>query len=503
MEWDLVRRWAGEGKLPTFARFIEEGVRAELSTPAAQLPDTVWSAVYTGSNPAALEKYFYVQYDPATFNLRHVQDDEISRTPFWDYLSDAGITVGVADAPKFRLSARIKGYQITNWGAHATKTARASAPASMLGDVMSRFGRHPVGDCDAVDARPRPLAGLRRRVLDGVAAHGRLFRWLMDERPVDVFFGAFSAPHCIGHHYWHWIDPTHPNHGQPDEYGLADSIEQVYRAIDREVGELVARAGPQARVLLFAAHGMGPVYHATWNLTEILDRLGFGRSASAEAPAEARDRAARANPWRTLKRVMPGRLQYAIKSMLPVRMQDELLFRWYARDRDWSGRKAFSVPNNDSVGAIRVSVKGRDLHGLVEPGEPYRRFCDELAAALAELTDPVTGRPVVSRITLAYREFHGPFLDRIPDVMVLWDSSFPWHAVKSPRFGTLQIATQDARTGSHTPHGFLLGVGPGLPRGEAIEGASVYDIAPTVLEYAGVAIPPDLDGRPLAVRVPA
>ncbi len=54
-EWDLVSRWAGEGKLPTFRRLITGGTRAVLSTTAAQLPDTVWASIYTGTNPAKFE----------------------------------------------------------------------------------------------------------------------------------------------------------------------------------------------------------------------------------------------------------------------------------------------------------------------------------------------------------------------------------------------------------------------------------------------------------------
>lgn len=46
----------------------------------------------------------------------------------------------------------------------------------------------------------------------------------------------------------------------------------------------------------------------------------------------------------------------------------------------------------------------------------------------------------------------------------------------------------------------LLLAGPGLEGGEVQAPVSVVDIAPTVLELAGVQVPPDLDGRPLPNR---
>jgi hypothetical protein len=45
-------------------------------------------------------------------------------------------------------------------------------------------------------------------------------------------------------------------------------LEQTYRAIDREIGEMVEAAGERTRVLVFAPHGMGQLSHASWNLNE-------------------------------------------------------------------------------------------------------------------------------------------------------------------------------------------------------------------------------------------
>jgi predicted AlkP superfamily phosphohydrolase/phosphomutase len=319
----------------------------------------------------------------------------------------------------------------------------------------------------------------------------------MQEQAWDVFFAAFSAPHCIGHHFYHGVEPTHPRYDEAVKQGFADTIEQVYRGIDHEIGEMLALVDQETRCMVFAAHGMGPLCHASWNLPEILDLLGYGNKPvpKAAAPEESLD--ARINPWRILKMVVPGRLQYAIKAMLPRAIQDWLLFRWYAGGQKWKDCRAFAIPNNDSVGAIRVSVKGRDLHGLVEPGDEYRRVCRDIADALYELTDPESGRPLVKRVTFAHELFEGPFLDQLPDLTVLWDQSFQWKSLRSPRIGTLRLRQQDGRTGGHSTRGLVLAMGPGIPSGAQLVGCSTYDIAPTVLEAAGVAVPPDMDGHPL------
>lgn len=499
MEWSLVERWANEGKLPVFRRLIEQGARAELSTTAAQLPDTVWACIYTGTNPAKFEKFFYVQYDAGTMGLRNVPDDAIRRKPFWDYLSEAGQRVGIADAPKFPLSKTINGFQFTNWGAHATKTARVSQPSTLIGELDARFGRHPVGDCDKFDAKPDSLRELRRRVLDGVRAHGEAFRWLMREQEWNLFFANFSAAHCIGHHFWHGVDASHPRHEASATDNFSGAIEEVYRAIDREIGELLALVDPATQVMIVSGHGMGPIFHASWNLPEMLDLWGYGAGPASRVSSDGKPNRAKVNPWRILKMVVPGPVQYAIKNSLPQFAQDQLLFLWYRGGKKWKGCRAFAIPNNDSVGAIRVSVKGRDRDGLVEPGEEYERVCQDIAAALYELTDKEGGRPLVKQVTLTHQTFHGPYLNQLPDLTVLWDQSFAWSTIYSPRFGSLQIRLQDARTGGHSPRGFVLVTGPNVPAGVQLPTSSIYDIAPTVLRTANVPIPEDMDGNPLAI----
>lgn len=500
MEWNLVQQWSEAGKLPTFRRLLESGSRAELSTTAAQLPDTVWAAIYSGTNPAKFRKYFYVQYNPETRDLRFVSDDEVYAKPYWEHLSAAGLRVGVVDVPKFTLSRLDGGFQITNWGAHATKTDRASYPASLLDEINKEMPPHPVGDCDEVDPKPKNLVELRRRIVEGVRAHGRLFRYLLRTRPTDVFFGGFSECHCVGHQYWHYLDAGHPQHPKEDIWGLGDSIEQVYRAIDAELGEILQAAGENAQMMVVSGHGMGPLYHASWNLPQILDLLGYGRENGHAKNGTARGRKARVSPWRVLKMTIPGPVQYKIKAALPERAQHELLFRWYAGNRDWKGRKAFAVPNNDSVGAIRISVSGRDAGGMVESGSEYDEICRRITEALYELRDRPDGQKVVKRVTLTRDEFSGPYLSNLPDLTVLWDNSFPWNTLYSPQFGFLEIPRQDSRTGSHSAHGFLIAAGPGIPAGHRLPDASVYDVAPTILETANVAIPSNMDGRPLPLH---
>ncbi|HEV3410377.1 MAG TPA: alkaline phosphatase family protein [Chthoniobacterales bacterium] len=50
----------------------------------------------------------------------------------------------------------------------------------------------------------------------------------------------------------------------------------------------------------------------------------------------------------------------------------------------------------------------------------------------------------------------------------------------------------------HRPHGIFVAAGPGIKKDELVHGASLLDVAPTVLALLGVPVGADMDGRPLA-----
>ena len=501
MEWTLVRKWMAEGKLPALQQIAAHGSQTGLQSFAECVPDAVWTTFSYGVNPGKLEKYFYVHYDHKLGRLRYAHDHELRGKPFWLYLAAAGRKVVVADLPHVPHHAIPNGALLMNWGAHDNKHNLMVHPASLAGEVGRRFGRHPVEDCERYNHTLRSKRRLRRDILAGIRKHGELFRWLMQSQPWDVLVCCFSAAHSGGHHFWGHMDSSHRDHRPGDPLGFEDTVEQIYRAIDREIGEMVEQASENTRAIVFAPHGMGQLSHASWNLNEMLELWGFANRG--ERPSPPAERRGRINPWRILKMVFPAQWQYAIKERLPRSLQEQLIILWYAGRSRFAGRRAFAVPNNEIVGAIRISLKGRDRDGLVEQGDEYRRLREQIREALLELTDPVTGRPVAKSVHFLHDRFHGPFVEQLPDITVFWDPTFAWDAVHSPRFGTLHLKLQDARSGSHAANGFLLARGPGVRRDATAEGATPLDLAASVLEAAGVAIPEHFDGRPLPMlRLP-
>lgn len=123
-----------------------------------------------------------------------------------------------------------------------------------------------------------------------------------------------------------------------------------------------------------------------------------------------------------------------------------------------------------------------------ELGDRAFRVPPEQVAAFGEViklywrwTDMAVGR------ILSHYEGHSPL------VLVCSDHgagpATGKHEVEAPEYLHL--------SGAHRPDGVLLASGPGIRQGVEIEGASIYDVTPTILHALGLPVGEDMDGRVL------
>lgn len=494
-EGTLVRRWAGGGYLPNIARLIGNSGIHDLSSPAVQFPDQVWPAIYLSRSSANLSRYFYIRLKPGEWKLEMIGDD-LNGTPFWVEASRHGKFSVVIDAPKASLSPPFAGRQIASWGSHASHAETASHPPELLREVTARHGRYPVHSCDAHGNKPRDFQLLRDQLVAGVAAREKLLADLASQPGWDLFFGGFSETHCAGHHFWHFQDENHPRHDPSDRHGLKNSMREVYQAVDRSIGNVIAAAGPDTEVLVFSGHGMGPQYHGRELIPALLAMWGMLEPRNIE-PGSRPERTtyARKKILKRLREAVPMPIQYAVKNVLPESIEKKLICRFMGTDDLNPEARAVYIPNNDLNSAIRINLKGRDKFGKVSPGAEYDELCAFLIQRFQELINPATGRPAVDTVTKIRDHFDGEYIDELPDLTVFWSNESSIDAVRSPGYGTVAGSHNDPRSGGHTAKGFLI---PPAEGGEFdLDTADVKDLAPTVLSILNVPIPAEMEGHSL------
>lgn len=150
---------------------------------------------------------------------------------------------------------------------------------------------------------------------------------------------------------------------------------------------------------------------------------------------------------------------------------------------DWSRTKA--VPQRSCY--IYLNVKGRDPHGIVEPGEEYERVRDEIIALLMDYTDPASGR---KPFCFAWRREDarvlGLYGDRVGDIVF---------AVTEHFCGQHGPVLPTAKIGIGSIEGLLVLKGPGVKSGHKLErNAWLTDIVPTVCHLCEWPIPRHAEG---------
>jgi predicted AlkP superfamily phosphohydrolase/phosphomutase len=159
-------------------------------------------------------------------------------------------------------------------------------------------------------------------------------------------------------------------------------------------------------------------------------------------------------------------------------------------DIDWRQTRAVAV---GYLGQIFMNVSGVRPLGTIDPAN-YPAERERLAASIARLRDPKTGEPVVERVFRREELYHGPHLDRAPDLVVHMKEGW------SPQsgLGDGPSVFDDAPpnlSSDHAPESAFIAFGQGVA--PAVIEARLEDVAPTILHALGVPIPAGCDGKPL------
>lgn len=487
----LIRHWSAQGRLPHLAALLASGTWFDLESTAAALHTSTWPTFATGTLPGRHGVYYPYQPTPGRQLARHIGPDQYGEPTFWRRADTDGRRCVVYDVPETFPEPDYRGRGIFDWGTWAWYGEPAAQPATLARRLREGFGPYPLG----FEAKKLALNlpdRIESRLLRSVAYTRTTAQWLLDDEPWDLAVVGFCETHAAGHYLWPAGAASVETRGDADFAALFN----VYRAIDTAIGALRDRLPSDAAMLVVSGDGVRP-NHCGWHLLPgVMERLGYvtSRRPASTAALGGPTGAVPSRPsWLQAMRASARR---QVSNLLPWRVRDRIGIWMQTSGIDWSRTRAFTL-QTDLEGCIRINLKGREPHGIVEPGAEYDALCDEIRARLEELVDPVSGAPAVRHVWIRNKVFPGPRQEELPDLMVTWNDEAPIVALRSPRFGTIEGVNPDPRTGTHSIDGFLMAAGPSFARGGRGTGR-LADVAPTVLRLLGSAHAHHLDGTPLA-----
>lgn len=480
-EQSLLLKWSGEGLLPTLRSLLERGAWGLTRNPPGLYVGAVWPSFATALSPTRHMRYCYEQLQPHTYEDHRIGPSDVRGEPFWETLSRQGKRVAVLDVPKARLARELNGLQIADWGTHDPEyeTVR-TYPDSLVADLVRDYGRDPVGNCNGRRTCAEDFRAFRDRVTDRIEIKTKLALDLLRRDDWDCFLTVFADSHCTGHQCWHLHDSAHPRHSDDIAMTVGDPLKDVYQALDTAAGRILALAGDEVTAILFASHGMGPHYEATFMLDKIL------------AAIEPREKPkGRPRTTQTLGAVW-SKLPAGLRSRLrPISQQAKSFVDPVTMRR--SSRRCFKVPNNDVFGAIRVNVRGREPAGRVDPAD-YDPYCGFLHEELMAFRNLESSAPLVKKVWRAQELYPGEETSDLPDLFVEWNRDAPISWIGSPHAGVIEATYTGCRSGDHLEQGLFVIAGPGIEAGRRIEPISVTDFGPTCAALLGTVLP-GVDGK--------
>jgi predicted AlkP superfamily phosphohydrolase/phosphomutase len=308
---------------------------------------------------------------------------------------------------------------------------------------------------------------------DLVDARRRVMEWFMETEDWRLFFFVYTAPDRLQHLIW-------------DE----ETLLEHYRHLDDVLGEVMEYVADRDSLLFVVSdHGFGPLSRFV-HVNALLEDAGYLRREDTGGARGLLERT--------------GISRDDVKGLLRrLHVTDELLVKYLPRplvdrvaenipgthslyDVDHSRTKAFVA----GIGGVYINDTDRFESGVVEP-ESVPSFKRELRRFLSDVTDPETGEP-------ALEVFDGP--EPTPS-----DASVPDLVVKglegyevSVSLGNTTFAPAAGRMAAgHRSDGILLAWGSEVAAGVPLSGATVVDVAPTLLHGLGEPVGEAMDGRVL------
>ncbi|MEJ2733196.1 MAG: alkaline phosphatase family protein [Anaerolineae bacterium] len=491
--FDLLGPWIQAGELPNLQKLISQGASGKLRTTLPPISSSSWSSFLTGVNPGKHGLVDFVYPGADSYKVSMINATSRRTRALWNWLNDAGYKVGLLGIPTTYPPEPVDGFMISGFLAPGPESEWANPP-ELKQELRAELGEFLLSP----DERYRSSRWLDRFLDDLVTSvenRTQAALYLMRNKPWDLFAVVYWDTDMVQHETWRLLDPDHPRHDAGEAAAHREKILAFHRKVDADVGRLLSEVDSDTLVVIMSDHGFGPVhsFFLTNNWLSSLGLLQFKR-----------------NPWTAFKRLL-FRLGYTPLTMFrlakalgmaslrrKVRFQQKsgLLNRVFLSfdDVDWSRTRAFSI---GSFGQIYVNLARVRPQGIVQPGQEYQELREQLVREALALRDPRTGDPLIERVYRREEIYSGPYIARTPDLIVQprgWEYMAFGHA----DFGSNKLVESIiGLSGHHRPDGVLILAGAGVKPNAQLEGASILDLAPTILHAMNVPVPQEFDGRVL------
>lgn len=450
--------------LPNVRALVEgHGSWGHLESTVPPITVPAWMCMATSQDPGQLGLYGFRNRVDHSYRELSVADASWLHAPtLWQLLSRRRRRSLVVGVPLTYPPRPILGDLVA--GIPAPMDAEViTAPAALRQELDALAG--PSGyTVDVGDFRSRPPGDLARALIDLRNQRFGVVEKLAQSREWELLFAVDMSVDRLHHAFWAHGHADHPLH-DPDS-PFKDLLRDFYRDLDANLGHMIEVLGDETWVIMVSDHG-----------------------------ARTMKGGVRFNEWLIDQKLL--HLKHRPDRLRRVR-HDEIDF---GRTRVWSDGGYYA--------RFFLNVRGREPQGTID--DPTALLAD-LQESLASMPGP-DGKPLGNRSFLPSEIYRD--CNNVPPDLIVYPGDldyranatiFPDRDLPSASERLFAVENDSGLDGAnHAQDGILL-VRPGrggrkIPAGRL--DASIYDVAPTVLDLLEMPVPDDMIGRTLLKTVHA
>ena len=440
----------GETRLTNLRQLMSRGCYGRLESVVPPITVPAWMCMATSQDPGSLGVYGFRNRTAYSYDgLGVVTSQSITAPAIWDYFGEDGQVIVVGVPPGYP-PRKVNGVSIGCFLTPDTTRSEFTHPIELKQTLNRLVGNYPV---DVSGFRSDDKVWLKDQIYEMTRKHFEVIRYLMTN--VDWRYLQFVEIGLdrVQHGFWKYHDREHRQYVAGN--GFESVVRDYYAYLDEEIGTILRLLNDEDTVLVASDHGAQRL-DGGFCVNEWLCREGL--LALKERP----DR--------------PGPLK-------PSQI-------------DWSRTQVWS--EGGYYARVFLNVEGREPAGIV-PMDRYEAVLDDVRARLEALPDDhgVPMRTQVFRPKDIYRA-----QNRIPPDLIAHFGRLFWRSIGGVGYDTLYVQENDTGPDdcNHAQFGAFILSGPRVTiRGE-VEGMHLLDVAPTLLDLAGRALPPAMQGRSLLRR---
>lgn len=443
----IFNRWADS--LPNLSRLAREGLYGPLRSTDPPITVPAWTSMVTGKDPGQIGCYgFRNRRDYSYAPLALADSNQVREPTIWEILSKRRLRSIVLGVPQTYPPKPLRGILVAGF-LTPDESCEFTYPAGLKAELDAICGKYLIDVPDFRHVARDQLVGLIKEI---TRRRFQVIRHFVEYEQWDFFMAVEMGPDRIHHGFWRYIDETHPLFEPNHPY--REMVRGYYVFLDSEIGKILELLGPEDSLLVVSDHGARPMMGSV-----------------------------RLNEWLRDKGYL------SLKKDFPEQVSWDPSFVDWARTRAWA--------EGGYYGRIFINVQGREPMGTVAPDD-YPRVREELCNELREMQGP-DGRPLGNQVMIPeaiYSETKG-----IPPDIMVYLGGLSFRASSSIGGSLLFDGVNDTGPddANHDLWGMFILYEPGrryTRKGQKIE-ASIFDIAPTILDRLGIDGNHPMKGHPI------